>query len=130
VFADLVLSLPDQTKLGAASSGESAQKTYRATGAKRILIDIGKSFLPKDFDIQPKRGFSMPFNQWLTGPLKDVFRDTLSETTVRRRGWFSVNAVNSVKKNFLEGGSHWSQPWLLMMTELWASQVFDGGGGD
>jgi asparagine synthase (glutamine-hydrolysing) len=90
VLIDLVLSLPDQTKLGAVSQADSMQKTYRSTGAKRILIDIGKAYLPKDFDIQPKRGFAMPFEQWLADPLQDIFLDALSDTAVRKRGWFDI----------------------------------------
>jgi asparagine synthase (glutamine-hydrolysing) len=125
VFIDLALSLPDQTKLGPVSAGESGQKTYRSTGAKRILIDLGRPYLPKDFDIQPKRGFAMPFNQWLGDSLKDIFLDTLSEKAVQSRGWFNVNTVSRIKQNFLEGRASWPQPWLLMMTELWASQVLD-----
>lgn len=130
VLMDMALSLPDQTKLDLDVSTSGIQNTYRATGAKRILIDVGRPLLPKDFDLQPKRGFAMPFDAWLAGPLKDIFLDTVSETAVRRRGWFNPNAVTSIKKNFLEGRSHWSQPWLLMMTELWASQVLDGTGGN
>jgi asparagine synthase (glutamine-hydrolysing) len=126
VLMDMALSLPDETKLNLDASTSGIQNTYRTTGAKRILIDVGRSLLPKDFDIQPKRGFAMPFDAWLANPLKDVFMEALSESTVRQRGWFNVNAVTSMKKKFLEGRLHWSQPWLLMMTELWASQVLDG----
>jgi asparagine synthase (glutamine-hydrolysing) len=129
VLMDMALSLPDQTKLNLEIPTNGSQNTYRATGAKRILIDVGRPLLPKDFDIQPKRGFAMPFDAWLSNPLKDVFQDALSETTVRSRGWFDVNAVTNMKNNFLEGRSSWPQPWLLMMTELWASQVLDGVGG-
>jgi asparagine synthase (glutamine-hydrolysing) len=128
VLMDMALSLPDQTKLNLDTPISGLQNTYRATGVKRILIDVGRPLLPKDFDLQPKRGFAMPFDIWLKNPLKEIFLDTLSESSVRRRGWFNVNSVTNVKNNFLDGSSHWSQPWLLMMTELWASQVLDGAG--
>jgi len=125
LLVDLVLSLPDETKLGVPSADAAAPSTYRSTGAKRILIELGKSYLPKDFDIQPKRGFAMPFDQWLREPLRDVLQDTLSETTIRKRGWFNPTIVKSITKNFLEGRASWPQPWLIMMTELWATQVLD-----
>ena len=130
IFAGLIRSIhPDQTKLNLDTPISGLQNTYRATGVKRILIDVGRPLLPKDFDLQPKRGFAMPFDIWLKNPLKEIFLDTLSESSVRRRGWFNVNSVTNVKNNFLEGSSHWSQPWMLMMTELWASQVLDCAGG-
>lgn len=127
-LADLALSLPDEAKLNPTAS-PAPQATYRATGVKRILIDAGRSLLPKDFDIQPKRGFAMPFEKWLAGPLRDVFEQALSAETVKKRGWFNAHEARKVHEGFLSGSIHWSQPWLLMMTELWASQVLDGQAG-
>lgn len=125
VLADLALSLPDETKLNLNTAIKYPDDTYRVTGAKRILIDVGRALLPKDFDLQSKRGFVMPFNQWLSGPLKDVFEYALADETVKKRGWFNLNKTAELRDNFLEGTIHWSQPWLLMMAELWASQVLD-----
>ena len=124
-LVDIALSLPDETKLNLNYAPTRVQDTYRATGAKRILIDVGRPYLPKDFDVQPKRGFAMPFGSWLKGPLKEVFLETLSESCIRRRGWFEPKAVAGIKEGFLAGKQSWPQPWLIMMTELWATQVLD-----
>ena len=67
----------------------------------------------------------MPFGSWLKGPLKEVFLETLSESCIRRRGWFEPKAVAGIKEGFLAGKQSWPQPWLIMMTELWATQVLD-----
>lgn len=125
VITDIALSLPDETKLDSNSAFTGDRGTYRATGAKRVLIDVGRSLLPKDFDLQPKRGFAMPFDAWLKGDLRDVFLDALSETNVKKRGWFNPSSVTAIKKDFLHGRISWAQPWLLMMTELWATQMLD-----
>ncbi len=124
---DLALSLPDASKMGDLSEISSPdQKMYRETGAKRILIDVGRSLLPKDFDLQPKLGFSMPFAYWLRGPLREVLLDTLSDDCVHYRGWFDVRQVANVRDNFLKGSSKgWAQPWLLMILELWCREVLD-----
>jgi asparagine synthase (glutamine-hydrolysing) len=126
---DFALALPDGAKIAQLDAGAAAiGSTYRETGAKRILIDVGRPLLPPDFDNQPKRGFRMPFDSWLRGPLQEVMADTLSDSSVRRRGWLDVGAVRSVKHGFAESRRiHWAQPWLLMMLELWARQVVDGG---
>lgn len=129
VITDMALSLPDETKLDSTAAQADAPRTYRATGVKRILIDVGRPLLPKDFDIQPKRGFAMPFDAWLRGDLREIFLDVLSETRVTRRGWFNPNLVTAIKKDFMDGRASWPQPWLLMMTELWATQVLDSGVG-
>ena len=127
-LADLALSLPDDSKLSPLPSRDVslAANTYRAMGAKRILIDVGKSLLPEGFDIQPKRGFAMPFDMWLNGPLNEIMLDTLSESTLRNRGWFSQDATQAVLESFKSGACGWARPWLLMMTELWARTVLDG----
>ena len=127
ILADITLSLPDESKLYPPATMDDSlpPDTYRALGAKRILIDVGRSLLPKDFDIQPKRGFAMPFDTWLRGPLRDILQDALSETTVKKRGWFDPAEVNKIKNNFSSGTISWPYPWLLMMTEVWAAQVLD-----
>jgi len=126
-LTDLAFSLSDDVKLGGSVSS-APKNTYRATGAKRILIDAGRPLLPKDFDIQPKRGFAMPFDRWLAGPLKEVFQHALADETVTKRGWFNVAETSGLRDSFIDGRTQWPQPWLLMMVELWASQVLDGQG--
>ena len=126
VLVDMALSLPDATKLNMDSSPARAHDTYRSNGAKRILVDVGRPLLPPDFDLQPKRGFAMPFDRWLRGPLEEIFFDTLSSDRVSRRGWFDAAHVERLKTRFLSGEEAWARPWLLLMTELWAEQVLDG----
>ncbi|HEY0366556.1 MAG TPA: asparagine synthase (glutamine-hydrolyzing) [Pyrinomonadaceae bacterium] len=126
VIADLALSLPDSAKLGSDPRGSSyAARSYREAGTKRILLDVAKDLLPLGFDTRPKTGFSMPFNSWLKGPLRDVLLDALSEETVAKRGLLDAQAVSGVRDQFLSGVSEWPQPWLLMMVELWAREVLD-----
>ncbi len=126
LVADTALSLPDSAKMGDLTKLPAPeQNSYRETGAKRILIDVGRPLLPKDFDLRPKRGFAMPFDSWLRGPLREVLLDTLSEEQIRRRGLLDVQEALAVKNNFLEGTLGWSWPWLLMMLELWCREVLD-----
>ncbi len=126
LVADTALSLPDSAKMSDLTKLPTPeQNTYRETGAKRILVDVGRPLLPKDFDLRPMRGFAMPFDSWLRGPLREVLLDTLSEEQIRRRGLLDVQAALAVKNNFLEGTVHWTRPWLLMMLELWCREVLD-----
>ncbi len=126
--ADAALSLPDSTKLFDPSTlPDHPSDTYRATGVKRILIDIGRGLLPSDIDLQSKRGFGMPFHAWLKGPLLDVLEDTLDPRVVIRRGFFDASKATQIKKAFLAGESSWVFPWLLMITELWCREVLEKG---
>jgi asparagine synthase (glutamine-hydrolysing) len=127
VLVDTTLSLPGSAKLGDPERLTSPLgKTYRELGAKRILIDVGRPLLPADFDLQTKRGFSMPFDAWLAGPLKEVLLDALADNQTRKRGWLDVPEVGQIRDRFLGGQLSWAQPWLLMMSELWAQEVLDG----
>lgn len=126
VVADTALSLPDGAKMTAhPASWWEGPSSYRDSGTKRVLLDIGKDLLPAGFDTKPKRGFGMPFRSWLKGPLRDVLLETLSEQSVGRRGLLDTRAVTAVKDQFLAGAIEWPQPWLLMMIELWAREVLD-----
>jgi asparagine synthase (glutamine-hydrolysing) len=127
---DFALSIPPEAKLGSIDKiANASSRSYRATGAKRILIDSVRDLLPQDIDVQTKHGFGMPFGHWLNGPLRDVLEDALSEKSVRLRGLFDEKAVTSIKAEFLRDQSDWSRPWLLMITELWCRQVLDGRQG-
>ena len=126
VLTDLALSLPREAKLGNLEGIENPETaSYRATGTKKILVDVAMDLLPPGMDKQPKRGFAMPFTPWLKGSLRDVLEDTLSSSAVVNRGLFDKTAVNSLKDNFYADKGGWPQSWLLMMTELWCREVLD-----
>jgi asparagine synthase (glutamine-hydrolysing) len=127
-LTDLALSLPRTAKLGhlvGVPKPETA--SYRETGTKKVLVDAGEGLLPPGMDRQPKRGFGMPFNAWLKGPLRDVLEDALSHRSIEHRGIFDVNNVNVLKGKFFSGVCDWPQPWLLMMIELWYRETLDRG---
>jgi asparagine synthase (glutamine-hydrolysing) len=126
VVAEAALSLPDQAKMGESSPPQHfGTLSYREAGTKKVLVDIGKRILPPGFDTKIKRGFGMPFNSWLRGPLREVLWDTLTEDRVRQRGLLDPKEVIAVKNDFLNGSTDWSRPWLLMMLELWSQEVLD-----
>jgi asparagine synthase (glutamine-hydrolysing) len=131
VVADAALSLPDAAKMGTPPGDRAGTvaRSYREAGTKRVLLDIGKKYLPEGFDTKPKRGFAMPFDSWLKGPLRDVIADALSAEQTKRRGLFSPRAVAEVVDGFFAGTIDWPRPWLLMMFELWAREVLDRAPG-
>lgn len=90
-----------------------------------MLIDVGRRWLPPDFDIQPKRGFAMPFDAWLRGPLREVMEDALDARVVASRGLLDAELVSSIGERFRRGQTGWAEPWLLMMLELWCREVLD-----
>ncbi len=125
VVADIAIALPDSAKLGDVSAPFAKQCSYKDSGAKRILFDVGKKLLPPDFDLQTKRGFAMPFDSWLKGPLRETLMETLSARQVNKRGLLNATEVAAVRDEVGRDHFLWTRPWLLMMLELWLREVVD-----
>jgi asparagine synthase (glutamine-hydrolysing) len=120
IVVDLALSLPPDIKIGEIDSRiRPANATYREMGVKRVLVDIVRPYLPRDIDTQPKRGFNLPMDAWLRGPMQDILIDTLSTDTLRRQGIFDPRTVVEIRDSFLDAEQHWTRPWLLLLTTLW-----------
>ena len=126
---EFALNLPAEAKLGVGDP-VAAPGSYAASGVKRILLDIGAPLLPEGFAVRSKRGFTLPFDAWLAGILAPLMRDLLSPATLKRRGFFEPEAVQQVAQDFMAGKAHWTRPWLLMATGLWAEQVLDNTSRD
>ena len=121
---DFALSIPELAKQGTPDSSAPAG-SYVSNGAKRLLLELGRPLLPKGFEFRSKRGFTLPFDGWLRGILKDEMSFLLSSETVKKRGWFGFHEVESIFNKFNARTIHWTRPWLLMMVELWAQEVVD-----
>ena len=129
-LVDLALSLPVSAKLGKVAEITTSPHlaTYREMGSKRLLIDAGHrlNILPPEIDRQPKRGFTLPLDAWLKGPLCDIMAETLSAPVTAARRLLEPNEVERVMDGFCKGRIHWTKPWLLMVLELWCRGVMDG----
>jgi asparagine synthase (glutamine-hydrolysing) len=128
---DLSLSLPAWTKIGPLEHIVNAHAaTYEESGLKRILMDVGRArqVLPDGIEKQPKRGFTMPFEIWLRGPLRDIMEETVSQEAAKTRGYLDPAGVGKVKQDFLDGKADWTRPWLLMMIEMWFQTIADKKG--
>jgi len=126
-IADIAFSLPRDAKIAPGRSPLLPGASYDESGVKRVLIDVAREFLPEHFfSRRGKRGFGLPFADWLKGPLRQIFDDALWMDTVQRRGLFDPLVVDDIRRQFLAGNRPWNGPWLLMILELWMREVFDG----
>jgi len=121
---DFALSLPVSSKLQMSNRTLDPNASYAESGVKRIVCDVAKKYLPQDFlTARAKKGFSLPYEDWLKGPLAEVLADTMSMESVTNAGLFDPVSVVRIRQEFLEGRRPWSHPWLFMVTELWRRQV-------
>ena len=94
-------------------------KLHRLT-TKYILRKAVEDLLPASILQRGKKGFNMPVAKWLTGPLRPLAEDMLSEDRLRREGLFEPRYVRSLMDDHLAGRcDNRKLLWTLLVFELW-----------
>ena len=107
VVTNLALALPSRHKV-------------RGLRKKVLLRKAVAPLIPQPLLRRRKRGFSIPAAAWLRGDLEPFARDTLSESTLRRQGFFDPRAVRRVLDDHVGGKEDLSrQLWGLLAFTLW-----------
>jgi asparagine synthase (glutamine-hydrolysing) len=76
--------------------------------------------LPDHLMTQSKRGFGIPINEWLRGPLREWAGDLLSLSRLRRDGIFRAEPIEARWKEHLLGRQDWgAHLWTILMFNLW-----------
>jgi asparagine synthase (glutamine-hydrolysing) len=87
---------------------------------KQILLKALGNRLPTELLSAPKRGFGIPLETWLRGPLRDMVRDTLLSVKARQRGITNSRKVEEIIEEHESGRRNNSYfLYLLMVLELW-----------
>jgi asparagine synthase (glutamine-hydrolysing) len=60
---------------------------HRLQPGKRLLLDAVPE-IPASVAIQPKRGFTFPFERWLEGEWREIFRETTTNSPVKCDNWY------------------------------------------
>src|SRR5262245_36744524 len=80
----------------------------RRNEPKWMLVDaVGD--LPREIVNRPKRGFELPFKNWLSGVMRDQIESALWAPQLT--GLLSIPAMQEVWSNFLKGRVSWSRVW-------------------
>jgi asparagine synthase (glutamine-hydrolysing) len=104
---EFVWSLPDEIRHGGRS--------------KQLLRDVLARYVPAELTDQPKRGFSIPLDAWLRGPLREWASDLLSSDSLADTGLFEPAGVQAVWKNHLANRrSNATGLWNALMVQAWA----------
>lgn len=92
--------------------------------AKYLLKRLMKDKLPSGIVHRPKQGFGIPISTWLTGELKPLLLDMLSEERIRREGIFEPNAVTRmITEHIGKKRDHRKALWSLLVWQLWQDAV-------
>jgi asparagine synthase (glutamine-hydrolysing) len=96
------------------------KQRVRGFRKKVLLRKAVEPLLPKQIVRGKKRGFSIPAAAWLRGELEPLARETLSNETLRRQGFFQPEAVTRLIDRHVVGEEDLSrQLWGLLSFTLW-----------
>lgn len=92
---------------------------------KRVLA----RYLPRDMVDRPKRGFGVPMESWLRGPLAEMTHDLLLGSRFAGRGLFRPSTVRTMIDRMQRGiWPHGEHLWALLLLEIWMRRHLDSDG--
>jgi asparagine synthase (glutamine-hydrolysing) len=86
---------------------------------KALLVDALQDLLPAEIVGQKKRAFTLPWEQWLRGPLKAKLEASFAEIAPPLREHLKSDGVKEVWNSFLAGKTTWSRPWAIFVLNEW-----------
>jgi len=93
---------------------------------KAILRKAARGLIPDAIIDRPKAGFGAPYRHWLRHDLDPLWNDVMDRASLRRRGWFSFEAVQKIRQQSQAGrADYYMLQWALLTVELWARQFLD-----
>jgi asparagine synthase (glutamine-hydrolysing) len=108
-LVEFVESLPDAAR--------------RRPGAqKALLVEALGDLLPQEILAQRKRTFTLPWEEWLRGPLRARIEASFADPAPPLAGYLRPGGVRSVWTDFLAGKTTWSRPWSLYVLHEWCRQ--------
>ena len=90
----------------------------RKSVTKYILKDILFDLVPKEYFNRPKRGFSIPLAQYLSGPLRPWVEQYLRKDLVAKHNWVDVHAVEQYKTRFFDKGDDYLYHRIFLLSIL------------
>ena len=107
VLVEYLMGLSDETR------GDTSSP-------KALLVESLGAPLPS-VCLGPKRGFVLPFEAWMRGPLRAFCETRLGPEGLAGRGAVRGDPVQSIWRAFLAGSGRttWSRPWTLVALDAW-----------
>jgi asparagine synthase (glutamine-hydrolysing) len=103
-----------------------ARLKLKGLTGKYILKRAAEHWLPREIIHRKKAGFSAPIRAWLARDLRETVEELLSESNIRRRGYFDYRAVRRLIDENLSGREDNSlKVFQLLTLELWHRAFID-----
>ena len=93
------------------------------TRTKWIVREMLFKHVPRELIERPKQGFGIPIDSWLRGPLRAWAEDLLSESRLKREGFFNAAVIRQKWTEHLSGQRNWQhQLWCVLMFQGWLDE--------
>lgn len=97
---------------------------YAAGDKKHILKEIAYEYIPRELLERPKKGFGVPLDKWLRGPLKEQLLCYADYDFVKRQNIFDAPYVSGMIKDYVETGDRGASSGQNYSGLAWAYFVF------
>jgi asparagine synthase (glutamine-hydrolysing) len=94
----------------------------RARTQKALLVGALAGLLPEEILGQRKKTFTLPWEEWLRGPLRPRLESSFADIAPSLAPHLRAEGVRSVWTAFLEGQTSWSRPWALYVLNEWCKR--------
>lgn len=86
---------------------------------KALLVKAMGDLLPPEITAIRKRTFTLPWEEWLRGPLQERIAASFADPAAALRPYLRPNGLQNVWKDFLAKRTSWSRPWALYSLNEW-----------
>jgi asparagine synthase (glutamine-hydrolysing) len=92
----------------------------RGGKGKWLLRKLLTRYVPEELIERPKRGFGLPIDSWLRGPLRPWAESLLDERRLKNEGFFAPDPIVRKWREHLAGKGEWQQYlWTILMFQAW-----------